>query len=486
MIKRMSRMKIKNVFGCSARIAIVAACLGSAARSGIVAAAEPLVAIQQSFIQRSAIGLSWSGLGSDFGYTIEVQDSVIGTMWRPAPASVWPIDVAAWVDPRLARSKTQFYRVVASVAAAERGRLLGAESLGALSSAQLEAAFLQVGVRLPAASAVRLFKIRYETINPFELRTTGSGLLVLPQNSSKALPLASYQHGTIMARNEVPSSMLGLERVIGLALGTSGYAACLPDYLGLGESPGLHPFVHARSEATAAVDLLRAVRVFCASSSVALNGQLFLVGYSEGGHATMALHRELEAYHTNEFTITASAPMAGPYDLSGVMVADFLSGRSMPNPYYFLYLLAAYQSIYHFADSLSDILQSPFDATLPPLLDGQHDGAEINQAIGTSVPANVLRPEFLQTFRDDSNHPLRLALRENDLWDWTPQAPMRLYHCDGDQDVLYQNTQVAYKRFIQRGATQVELVNPFPGADHGQCAPIALLAAKLWFDTLVR
>ena len=26
----------------------------------------------------------------------------------------------------------------------------------------------------------------------------------------------------------------------------------------------------------------------------------------------MALHRELEQYHTNEFTITASAPMAGP------------------------------------------------------------------------------------------------------------------------------------------------------------------------------
>ena len=47
--------------------------------------------------------------------------------------------------------------------------------------------------------------------------------------------------------------------------------------------------------------------------NVALNGQLFLMGYSHGGHVTMALHRELEQYHANEITITASAPMAGAY-----------------------------------------------------------------------------------------------------------------------------------------------------------------------------
>jgi Secretory lipase len=448
--------------------------------------ADVPLSIVQSSVDRFGLALNWSDLGTNSAYTVEVQDSLFGGAWLPAPASVWPISSESWKDPRLARNKAEFYRVTVSPAVAQRGKLLSADSLGLLSAADIQAAFTQVGIPLPAGSAVRLYKILYETVNPFNLRTIASGLLVLPQNPSKALPLVSYQHGTIIVRNEVPSAMQGLERVVGLALATSGYAACLPDYVGLGDSPGLHPFVHAKSEATAAVDLLRATRVFCSSNAVALNGQLFLIGYSEGGHATMALHREIETFHTNEFTITASAPMAGPYDLSGVTVTDFLSGRSMPNPYYFLYLLGAYQSIYHIAGSLAEVLASPYDATLPPLLDGQHDGSVINQAMGTSVPVNVLKPEFLQAFRDNPDHPLRLVLKENDLYDWTPKAPMHLYHCDGDQDVLYQNSQVATNSFIQRGATQVQLLNPFPGADHTQCAPIALLAGKIWFDSLVQ
>lgn len=437
-------------------------------------------------VDASTTALKWANLDVPAGYTVETRDSFSPSNgWVPAPASVWPISAQSWQDPRLRTGSARFYRLVVSPAAAERGKLLSATELSSLSPAQIQAIYGQVGVPLPAQSGVRLFKLSYETVSPFNVQTVASGLVLMPQNSKGALPMVSYQHGTILARNEVPSAMQGLERVIGIALASGGYLATLPDYIGLGDSPGLHPFVHAKSEATAAIDLLRATRIFCSSNAVALNGQLFLIGYSEGGHATMAMHRELEALHTNEFTVTASAPMAGPYDLSGVMVNDFLSGRSMPNPYYLFYLVAAYQSVYEFADSLAEILASPYDQTLPALLDGRHDGSEINRAMGSSVPTKILKPEFLAAFKTDPNHPMRLALRENDLYDWTPKAPMRLYHCDGDQDVVFANSQSAYDSFVRRGATQVELVNPFPTAGHGTCAPIALLAAKIWFDSLV-
>lgn len=445
-------------------------------------------AVQLSILSANPrVSLTWQDLGPDFGWVVETRDSLTATArWAPAAASVWPIPRAAWIDPALARGGAQFFRVTRTPSKATRGKILSTTELPSLSRAEIQAVFSEIGLSLPAEIGVRLHRIVYETINPFELRTEASGLLVLPEITGKALPLASYQHGTILARDEAPSSMQGLERVIGLAFGTSGYAAVLPDYAGLGESPGLHPFVHAKSEAAATIDLLRAARVFCASNSVALNGQLFLLGYSEGGHATMATHKEIETFHAGEFVITASAPMAGPYDLSGVMAEDFLSDREMPNPYYFVYLLAAYQSIYQFADSLSEILAPPYDRTVPPLLDGRHSGSEINRAMGGSVPTRILRPEFLEAFKNDPNHPLRLALRENDLYDWTPVAPMKLYHCGGDRDVLYANSKVAYDRFVQRGATHVELINPLPLADHGQCAPIALLAAKfVWFDSLV-
>jgi hypothetical protein len=38
--------------------------------------------------------------------------------------------------------------------------------------------------------------------------------------------------------------------------------SAMPDYIGMGGSPGLHPYVHAASEATASIDMIRAAREF--------------------------------------------------------------------------------------------------------------------------------------------------------------------------------------------------------------------------------
>jgi pimeloyl-ACP methyl ester carboxylesterase len=270
---------------------------------------------------------------------------------------------------------------------------------------------------------------------------------------------------------------------VGLAFATTGYAAVVPDYLGLGDSPGFHPYHHARSEATACVDMLRAAKTFCAANGFVLTNQLFLCGYSQGGHATMALLRELETFHTNEFTVTACAPMAGAYDLSGVTTSNFLSGATPPNPYYFFYLLAAYQNVYHLAGSLSDLLASPYDTTLPPLLDGTRNGSQINTNL-TADPTKILKPQYLADFRSNPRHPLRLALQENDLYRWRPRAPVRLYHCAADQDVIIANSQVALASFQALGATHVELIDPLPSAGHSGCSEPSLALAKAWFDSL--
>ncbi len=196
----------------------------------------------------------------------------------------------------------------------------------------------------------------------------------------------------------------------------------------------------------------------------------------------MALHRELESYHTNEFTITASAPMAGAYELSGVTTTNMLLGGVQPNPYYFTYLLAAYQSVYHLAPTFADLLQPPYNTTLPPLMNGNSSGSQINAAMPVD-PLLILKPELLADFRTNANHILRQALRDNDLYAWTPQRPMRLYHCAGDQDVIKINSLVAQASFQNRGV-QVPLIDPMPTGDLGDCAMPSLLLAKAWFDSL--
>jgi len=431
----------------------------------------------------SGLQLSWPSSGAGFDYTVQFQDSPLDFIWRsPGSAVEFPVSSNSWSD-FYSTNLTRLYRVV-SVPAAERGKIISVTLSNTLTTANLALLFGLAGVSITPQYDVGLYKVVYETIDPLGARTQASGAMLLPQNTGKLLPLVSYQHGTIIQTNDAPSSfdLLG-EVSVGIAFATTGYAAVVPDYLGLGDSPGLHPYHHARSEATACVDMLRAARTFCVSNGFPLTNQLFLCGYSQGGHATMALLRQLETYHTNEFTVTACAPMAGAYDLSGVTTSNFLSGATAPNPYYFLYLLEAYQSVYHLAPRLADLLVSPYDTNLPPLLAQNPTGDQVNAAL-PGDPVNILKPQYLADFISNPRHPLRLALQENDLYRWRPRSPLRLYHCAADHDVIIANSEVALASFHALGATQVELIDPVPTADHAGCSEPSLLLAKQWFDSL--
>lgn len=428
--------------------------------------------------------LQWTNLGPGTSYTIQSQDSLGQGIWLlPMASAPWPINLNQWTDASAVSNQYRFYRVL-GVPTAERGKILGTSLRASYATSTIAVILGLAGVTgVTPQYPVSVYKINYETISPIGARTRASGALVLPTGASGGLPLLSYQHGTIARTNDAPSLNSSGEVILGVAFASLGYAAVLPDYLGLGESEGVQLYVHARSEATASVDMLRAARCYCASNSVTLNNKLFLCGYSQGGHATMALLRELETFHASEFTVTACAPMAGPYDMSGATTEDALSGRVVPNPYYYALLLASYQDVYHLAPTLADLLASPYNTTLPSLLHGNSTDDTLNAAM-PNPPLQVLKPEYLANFRTNAANPLRLALRDNDLYRWTPISPMRMYHCGGDQDVPIINSQVAHSNFLARGASQVQFIIPSATADHGGCVEPSLTAAKAWFDSL--
>jgi hypothetical protein len=451
-------------------------------------AGQSLLAQSPTTVQLSAAGqgspawqLAWPSSGTGVAYTVQYQDSLLDGIWRGAPAPI-PLSTNAWIDESTNHS-ARFYRAV-TVPAAERGKIISVTLSNTLTTSSLAFLFGLAGIPITPQYNVLLYKVDYETVDPLGGRTVASGALALPQGTGKLLPMASYQHGTIAQTNDAPSAMdLGGEVSVGVALATTGYAAAVPDYLGLGDSPGFHPYHHARSEATACVDLLRAVKTFCSTNGFPLTNQLFIFGYSQGGHATLALLRELETYHTNEFTVSACAGMAGAYDLSGVTTSNFLAGVPAPNPYYFLYLLASYQSVYHLAPTLGDLLVAPYSTILPALLATNASSSQLNAAL-PSNPINILKPQVLEEFRNNPRHPLRLALEDNDLYRWRPRSPLRLYHCAADRDVIIANSQVAFASFQALGATQVQLIDPVPTADHNGCSQPSLLQAKAWFDSL--
>jgi len=426
--------------------------------------------------------LQWTDPNPDQSYIVQSRDDLGEGIWLTAPHSApWPSVTKEFLDTRPSVAQ-RFFRVV-SAQRAERGRIISTTTSATYDSNQLNNIFQQVGISINAQHGVVIHKIVYETIGPWGGKVQASGMLALPQTEGPAWPLVSYQHGTLTQRSDAPSAASDLE---GLVFAGTGYVTVLPDYLGLGDSSGVQFYLHARTTATTGVDLIRAVRTFCTNQSISLNGQVFLCGFSQGGHATLAMLREIEKFHANEFTISAAAPIAGAYDLSEVTTADFLSGRSN-SPVLLSLLLASYQEIYHLAPSWADILQAPYDVNIPPLLNGEHSFEEIAELL-PNRPSDVLRPQYLAAFRDNPKHPLRLALRESDVIGWKPLAPVRLYHCHADEVVLYANSTSARESFQRQGATQVQVVDPAPSIDysHGSGFLPCMELTKAWFDSLKR
>lgn len=336
----------------------------------------------------------------------------------------------------------------------------------------------------PINYSVSLHRVTYSTRNAQNTDTTiATGLMVVPDSVVCPLPIASYDHGTTTTRYGVPS-YLSTEALIGIFLGANGYLAVEPDYLGLGGSPGVHPYIHAKSEATATIDLIRAAKSFCANNDIPLNGQLFLTGYSQGGHACMATHREIETNFSNELTVTASAPGSGPYNVSGVQARTIVDSNAYSDPSYLPYIILGYQYVYgNLYTNLSDIFVSPYDTLIPHYFDGTHSTGYIDSRLPSHPNQMIDSAQFQDYLNDSINNPLRIALRDNDVYQWVPQAPIKMTYCEGDEQVFYQNSLVAYNYFTSHGATNVQAVSGGASNDHGGCVTPALLNIKGFFDS---
>ena len=364
----------------------------------------------------------------------------------------------------------------------ERGALLSAESIELVSQARIE----DFDLPIPIRSAVQLERIVYRTVTPAGELTEASALIGVPVDRNDPLEIASYQHGTLVKKDAV-ASLQGTndpEALVAVALATDGYLAVMPDYLGLGLSPGLHPFVHASSLGTAVVDALRAARHYANREGIDLDERIFLLGYSEGGYATAAAQQLIESSHGDEFQLAASAPMAAPWNLSGTMVELFQSGATYSSPHFLPYTLLAYNDVYGLEEDLSTVFVAPYLDTVPPLFDGNHTGGEIDRIL-PDVPRQMLTQNFIDGFSSTDAFAWRDRLEENDLLTWTPVTRTRIYHCTEDDLVPYSNTEIAVASFRALGVPQ-SLVDVSSGdfGTHGECAPVFLLLGKFWVDEI--
>lgn len=361
---------------------------------------------------------------------------------------------------------------------------------------------------------VNFHYIQYGTVGGAGEQTNATGALMVPTGTDPACsgprPIVLYAHGTstdkafnMASISDANNSAYGESAMVAAFFAAQGFTVVAPNYAGYDTSSlPYHPYLDADQQSKDMIDALTAARKALPNVGVSDSGQLFVTGYSEGGHVAMATHKALQALGQ---TVTASAPMSGPYAMEAFGDAIFYGNVNLGSTLFTPLLSTSYQKAYGniysnttdlynptYATGIESLLPSStpyttlfsqgklpqtalFDSTPPTYAPLQ---STLNAITPPTTPPS-LAPLFALGFGSsplinntarlsylldaishpdgavsltgasdglpaaNPTHPLRLAFKANDLRNWAPTRPVLLCGGDADPTVFYNtNTQV--------------------------------------------
>jgi len=371
------------------------------------------------------------------------------------------------------------------------------------------------------ANMVPSRKLQYASVDARGKERTYSGRVFLPSREGGGapmeVPLVIYQHATETRRKFSSYYQKGDETMLGaLAAELCGFAVAMPDGDGMGAdpSPEMHAYCHGKTAAACLIDMIRAVqgdlngnRIFDNVNYV-WDGQIFIMGYSEGGYIAMAAVKELSTNNAyQDIKLTGAACMAGPFNFAKA-TRDLLADAKTPynRPYIPAYFLMAWQGLYPndvvVKDACNPVLLKPGPTQLSAdkgnvleWLDGTRRGDQITPLIQArltgkadqEVPARtILNEDWVKANVDNPASRLNQLFEANDLVKgWAPKVPVLLVHDPFETTVGFSNTQAIYDSWVQQGAkpigiARMELSGRGPG--HLGGALIAIPTAFIWIE----
>ena len=69
------------------------------------------------------------------------------------------------------------------------------------------------------------------------------------------------------------------------------------------------------------------------------------------------------------------------------------------------------------------------------------------------------------------------------MYDWKPNAPVQFCYCKSDEEVLYENSLLAYKSMRENGAKNITRQCVSRKYNHVECAGFSTIHTKYFFDS---
>ena len=225
----------------------------------------------------------------------------------------------------------------------------------------------------------------YQTVGGKGEQTTASGAIMAPTGGSGCSgprPILVYTHGTAVTKTYNLANILDSTNeawqesaMIGAFFAAHGYIVVASNYAGYDSSPlPYHPYLNADQQSKDVINALTAARKALADglpSGDTDNGKLFVTGYSQGGHVAMATQRAMEAAG---MTVTAAAPMSGPYAMLAFGDAAIAySNPGLGGTIYYPMIVNSYQQSYgNVYTTPGDIFSSTYATGIDTLIPGQY------------------------------------------------------------------------------------------------------------------
>jgi pimeloyl-ACP methyl ester carboxylesterase len=289
-------------------------------------------------------------------------------------------------------------------------------------------------------NAIDLYRMHYSLARPDGNVVRLSGLLALPRDAV-ARRLVSFQHGTATTRTAVPSKPDGTGIATAIAFAGNGYALVLPDYPGLGDSPGRHPYYVADAIGPAIVAMIEAAQQLDAVPKA----HVFLSGFSEGAWASLAALRILEGEGAH---VLGSALVAGAYDLRRVSLPASMKNGSSAQSLYLAY--AAWGQSEYYGHRLDSVLTPAY----AKLVERLFEGATPQEILGAlpADPRQLFNQSLLDAYDHDGSHWFLDTLASNSLVNAMPRSPVRFYFGSEDMEVSPAESLNAARVMSMRGA----------------------------------
>lgn len=332
---------------------------------------------------------------------------------------------------------------------------------------------------------VDVYELMYNTKFPDGTIVVASGIYYVPTGTDEDLATIQYNHGTTMKNRKGDNYDYNGESAICKIYAADGYLVAWQDYIGLGKGKGFHPYQQLESQGQSGVDLILACQQINKELNIKTNNQLYITGYSQGGHATLSVHKMIQENYSDELTVTASSPMSGAHDMSGVQ--NIIMSKEYTQPHYLPYLLYGYQKTYKIFPDMKafyNAFKPEYQHVIDDILAKKYSVDEINAMLPTK-PFDMFTERVHNLYKTDTTFKFSRVLKENNTYNWIPDSPVQFCYCKGDEEVYYKNSTKAIQWMREHGAKKIvdrEVSNKL--ISHVGCAAYAMLYTKLFFDNI--